>query len=47
MSERAEKMGGTFKMISAPGEGSEISVEVAVREENMSQRPEEPASLQA
>jgi signal transduction histidine kinase len=36
MSERAEKMGGRYAMISAPGQGTEIRVEVA--------EPEEPAS---
>jgi nitrate/nitrite-specific signal transduction histidine kinase len=29
MSERAEKIGGTFSMISAPGQGTEIVVAVA------------------
>jgi signal transduction histidine kinase len=34
MSERTEKMGGTFSMISAPGQGSEIFVEVTDKEES-------------
>jgi len=33
MSERAEKMGGRYTMISAPGQGTEIRVEVAGSEE--------------
>jgi signal transduction histidine kinase len=33
MSERAERMGGHYSMISAPGQGAEIRVEVAEKEE--------------
>jgi signal transduction histidine kinase len=33
MSERAEKMGGTFSVISAPGQGAKIIVEYAEKEE--------------
>jgi signal transduction histidine kinase len=32
MSERAEKIGGAFSLISAPGQGTEIRVEVAEKE---------------
>ncbi|MGP8238461.1 MAG: sensor histidine kinase [Limisphaerales bacterium] len=48
MTERAEKMGGTFSMISAPGQGSEIIVEVADKEESLAPVPEDaPASVHA
>jgi signal transduction histidine kinase len=48
MTERAEKLGGTFAMISAPGQGAEIIVEVTDKEECSAPMPEDhPAALSA
>ena len=38
MSERAEKMGGAFSMVSTPGQGTEIIVEFADKEDAASYR---------
>ena len=41
-------MGGTFSMISAPGQGTEIIVEVADKEESLAPVPEDaPATVHA
>jgi signal transduction histidine kinase len=48
MTERAEKMGGTFAMVSAPGQGSEIIVEVTDKEEGPAALAEDrPAAVSA
>jgi nitrate/nitrite-specific signal transduction histidine kinase len=49
MSERTEKIGGVFSLNSAPGQGTQITVEVAekeasVMETGMQHREEMPAA---